>query len=123
MENCIFCEVDKEKIIYENDSWLAIMDEYPVSLGHALIIPKRHCESYFDLNYIELASLGLTLGVVKMILDEKYKPNGYNIGTNCGEAAGQSISHCHIHLIPRYNGDVENPKGGVRGVIPSKMSY
>ena len=123
MENCIFCEVDKEKIIYENDSWLAIMDEYPVSLGHTLIIPKRHCESYFDLNYIELASLGLTLGVVKMILDEKYKPNGYNIGTNCGEAAGQSISHCHIHLIPRYNGDVENPKGGVRAVIPSKMSY
>ena len=127
MDNCIFCDIDgnieKERIIYQDSTWIAILDRYPVSEGHTLLIPKRHCETYFKLNYYELESLGVTIGVVKTILDSKYKPNGYNIGVNCGEAAGQSVMHCHIHIIPRYDGDCENPRGGVRGCIPSRMDY
>jgi diadenosine tetraphosphate (Ap4A) HIT family hydrolase len=127
INNCPFCgienKVDKSRIIYEDSTWIAIEDGYPVSKGHTLLIPKRHCKTYFDLNYLELVSVGVTIGIVKMMLDTKYKPNGYNIGVNCGEASGQTVSHCHIHIIPRYNGDMEDPRGGVRGVIPSKQKY
>jgi diadenosine tetraphosphate (Ap4A) HIT family hydrolase len=127
MEKCPFCEIEKRidesRIIYQDSTWIAILDNYPVSEGHTLLIPKRHCKSYFDLNFIELESVGVTIGIVKRILDTKYKPDGYNIGINCGEAAGQTVMHCHIHIIPRYNGDCENPRGGVRGVIPSRMDY
>jgi diadenosine tetraphosphate (Ap4A) HIT family hydrolase len=127
MEKCPFCEIEKRidesRIIYQDSTWIAILDNYPVSEGHTLLIPKRHCKSYFDLNFIELESVGVTIGIVKRILDTKYKPDGYNIGINCGEAAGQTVMHCHIHIIPRYNGDCDNPRGGVRGVIPSRMDY
>ena len=127
MEKCPFCEIEKRidesRIIYQDSTWIAILDNYPVSEGHTLLIPKRHCKSYFDLNFIELESVGVTIGIVKRILDTKYKPDGYNIGINCGEAAGQTVMHCHIHIIPRYNGDCENPRGGVRGVIPEKQHY
>lgn len=126
-KKCVFCgiekAVDKSRIIYEDSTWIAMLDGYPVSEGHTLLIPKRHCETYFDLNYLELASLGVTIGIVKMVLDKRYKPNGYNIGINCGEVAGQTINHCHIHIIPRYKGDVKNPRGGVRNVIPNKGDY
>ena len=127
MEGCAFCDIEKRidesRIIYQDSTWIAILDGYPVSEGHTLLIPKRHCETYFDLNYLELESLGVTIGIVKRLLNTKYHPNGYNVGVNCGEAAGQTIMHCHVHIIPRYNGDCENPRGGVRGVIPNKMSY
>ena len=127
MEKCPFCDIDKlideDRIIYQDSTWIAILDNYPVSKGHTLLIPKRHCETYFDLNFIELESVGVTIGVIKRLLDTKYKPDGYNIGINCGEAAGQTVMHCHIHIIPRYNGDCENPRGGVRGVIPEKQHY
>ena len=124
MEECIFCNgIDKDRIIYEDSTWIGVLDGFPVSEGHTLLIPKRHCETYFDLNCIESATLGTTINVVKMILDSRYQPQGYNIGINCGTAAGQTVPHCHIHIIPRYEGDVENPRGGVRGCIPSKMSY
>ena len=127
MDDCLFCgieeKIEKDRIIYQDSTWVAVLDGYPVTKGHTLIIPKRHVKTYFDLNYVELASLGVTIGIVKMELDKMYKPNGYNIGANCGEAAGQSIPHCHIHVIPRYDGDCENPRGGVRGVIPSRMNY
>ena len=136
MENCIFCniinavriqafcdEFPKERIVYQDDTWLAIYDNYPVSQGHVLLMPKRHCETYFDLNYVELVSLGVTIGVIKFILNNKFNPDGYNIGVNCGEAAGQTVKHCHIHIIPRYKGDMEDPRGGVRGVIPEKQKY
>jgi diadenosine tetraphosphate (Ap4A) HIT family hydrolase len=127
MEKCLFCEIEKRidesRIIYQDSTWIAILDNYPVSKGHTLLIPKRHCKSYFDLNFIELESVGVTIGVIKRLLDTKYKPDGYNIGINCGEAAGQTVPHCHIHIIPRYNGDCENPRGGVRGVIPEKQHY
>lgn len=123
---CVFCNIanaiDKDRIIYEDSTWIAILDNYPVSEGHTLLIPKRHCETFFDLNEVELSTLAATLNVVKIILG-KYTPDGFNIGVNCGEAAGQTVMHCHIHIIPRYKGDCDNPRGGVRGVIPSKQSY
>ena len=124
---CIFCDliksIDKDRVIYQDSTWIAILDGYPVSEGHTLLIPKRHCETYFDLDLVESDSLAAAIKVVKAILDARYKPNGYNIGANCGEAAGQTVPHCHIHIIPRYNRDVENPRGGVRGVIPNKQNY
>jgi diadenosine tetraphosphate (Ap4A) HIT family hydrolase len=127
METCPFCNIEKaideSRIIYQDSTWIAILDNYPVSKGHTLLIPKRHCKTYFDLNFIELESIGVTIGVIKRLLDTKYKPDGYNIGINCGGAAGQTVMHCHIHIIPRYNGDCENPRGGVRGVIPEKQHY
>lgn len=124
MDDCIFCKnFDKDKIVYEDSTWVAVYDSYPVSKGHVLLIPKRHCETYFDLNFIELESISVTIGIVKRLLDKKFKPDGYNIGINCGEAAGQTVKHCHIHVIPRYNGDMEDPRGGVRGVIPEMQKY
>lgn len=127
MDDCAFCKlkeaIDKDRIIYEDSDWLAVLDNYPVSEGHTLLIPKRHCETFFDLSDVENQYFIATLNVVKGILDGRYNPDGYNIGMNCGEAAGQTVMHCHIHIIPRYKGDCENPRGGVRGVIPSKQSY
>ena len=123
-KECPFCQkFDESRIIYQDSSWVAIYDNYPVSEGHVLLIPKRHVRTYFELNYVELASVGINVGIVKRILDKKFKPDGYNIGINCGEAAGQTVPHCHIHIIPRYNGDVKDPRGGVRGVIPEKQKY
>ena len=127
MENCHFCEIEKkvdtDRIVYQDDTWIAIYDNYPVSQGHVLLIPKRHVKTFFELNILELESVGLTIGIIKMILDKKYHPTGYNIGANCGESAGQTVMHCHIHIIPRYDGDVDDPRGGVRGVIPGKQKY
>jgi diadenosine tetraphosphate (Ap4A) HIT family hydrolase len=127
MKGCPFCNIEKlinsDRIVYQDSTWIAIYDNYPVSKGHVLLIPKRHCASYFDLNFIELESVSVTIGIIKKLLDKKFNPDGYNIGMNCGEAAGQTVMHCHIHIIPRYKGDCENPRGGVRGVIPSKQQY
>jgi diadenosine tetraphosphate (Ap4A) HIT family hydrolase len=127
MKGCPFCNIENlinsDRIVYQDSTWIAIYDNYPVSKGHVLLIPKRHCASYFDLNFIELESVSVTIGIIKKLLDKKFNPDGYNIGMNCGEAAGQTVMHCHIHIIPRYNGDCENPRGGVRGVIPSRMNY
>lgn len=124
MEGCVFCEKPKEdKVLFNRHIWKAVLDEYPVTEGHTLIIPQEHVETYFDLSDSQKESLHYAIDAVKKILDEKYHPQGYNIGINCGTAAGQSIPHCHIHVIPRYEGDVENPRGGIRGCIPSRMSY
>jgi len=123
MDECIFCNIDKENILYQDDSWFAVYDNFPVSKGHVLLIPKRHVKTYFELNYVELASVGLNINIIKHILDKKFKPTGYNIGINCGESAGQTVMHCHIHIIPRYDGDVSDPRGGVRGVIPEMQKY
>jgi diadenosine tetraphosphate (Ap4A) HIT family hydrolase len=127
MDECIFCNIEetieKERIIYQDSTWIAFYDKYPVSEGHALLIPKRHVETFFDLNIIELNSLGLTIDIVKLALDKRFHPDGYNIGINCGKAAGQTVMHCHIHIIPRYEGDMDDPRGGVRGVIPEKQKY
>ena len=109
--------------ITENDVGFAIYDGFPVSKGHCLIVPHRVYPNYFDSTEGELIGLQMLVTKTKKILDEKYKPDGYNIGNNCGDASGQTIPHVHIHLIPRYLGDMEDPKGGVRGVIPSMQKY
>ena len=121
-DSCIFCKRDKD-IICENEYALAFYDSYPVSKGHVLIIPKRHIETYFDLSEEEMVSFFKLSKEVKRIIDEKYSPDGYNVGFNIGEYGGQSVMHCHMHIIPRYKGDVENPRGGIRGVIPNKKNY
>jgi diadenosine tetraphosphate (Ap4A) HIT family hydrolase len=123
MDNCVFCKTDKERILFETSEWVAMYDAYPVSKGHVLLIPKEHYATYFDLPNQLKESLQFRIKQVKEILDNEFHPNGYNIGCNCGEAAGQTVMHFHLHIIPRYNGDCENPRGGVRGVIPSKQSY
>jgi diadenosine tetraphosphate (Ap4A) HIT family hydrolase len=123
-ENCPFCSsnVDRE-IIIEGETEFAIYDKFPVNQGHALIIPKRHVSNYFDLSNEEQNACFQLLNKVKEIVSMKFNPDGFNIGINVGEKAGQTVNHVHIHLIPRYNGDVEKPRGGVRGVIPNKQSY
>lgn len=122
--NCPFCNLAQHvEIICESEICVAFFDGYPVSPGHALIIPKRHVASYFDLTDEERKAMNAMLLEVKQKLDERFHPDGYNIGINVGEDAGQSVFHCHMHLIPRYKGDVPNPKGGVRGVIPNKQKY
>ena len=125
MKECIFCDgfIDKKNKISENKSCLAFFDEFPVSTGHILIISKRHVSTFFDLTNEEQQDMINLLNKCKKIIDKKYNPDGYNVGLNCGVVAGQSVMHVHMHLIPRYLGDVENPKGGVRGVIPNKKLY
>ncbi|MDC0167888.1 HIT family protein [bacterium] len=121
---CLFCNITKKEIIFENDLSLATLDTYPVSKYHSLIIPKRHIKSYFDLTYDELISChDLLLKVKNKINSEDSTVGGFNVGSNSSKPAGQSIFHCHIHLIPRRLGDIDNPQGGVRSVIPSKQHY
>lgn len=125
MKDCIFCQ-ESNKILNGEMSfrdWYLKWDEYPVNPGHLLIIPRRHIQSIFELNLVEFLSLWKVLYHVKQIIYSKYNPDGLNIGINDGVVAGQSIMHLHIHIIPRYDGDVENPRGGVRGVIPGKQNY
>ena len=123
-DECIFCgKISEKKFLFENNFWVALEDGFPVSKGHTLVIPKRHVASFFDLREEEFSSLKEMLDRVKERLEALYKPDGYNIGVNVGETAGQSVFHVHVHVIPRYAGDVANPRGGVRGVIPSKQNY
>ena len=124
---CLFCDVqikDRQRIIAENTLAYVIKDGFPVTEGHTLIIPKRHTFDYFGLKQAELNAINLLIHQQKALMDNADKTiGGYNIGMNCGEAAGQSVWHCHIHLIPRRKGDVEKPKGDVRHVIPNKGNY
>ena len=119
---CPFCNVEREKIL-ESEMSFAIYDVFPVNEGHALIIPKRHTANYFDLSLEEQKDCIELLNRVKVIIQEKYNPAGFNVGININEAAGQTVPHVHIHLIPRYEGDVEEPRGGVRGVVPGRRNY
>ena len=121
---CIFCDTQRQKIIFENKLIYATYDSYPVSKFHSLIIPKRHIDNYFKLSKEELISINQIIHKIKNEIDSKDKSvKGFNIGTNSGKVAGQTIMHCHIHLIPRREDDVVNPQGGVRAVIPSKQHY
>jgi len=122
-KSCPFCEISDRSIVDENDLALAFYDQYPVSPGHTLIIPKRHVASFFSLNRDEIWMLNELSLSCKTILQDTYHPTGFNLGVNVGQDAGQSVFHCHVHLIPRYHGDVANPLGGVRGVIPEKQHY
>ncbi|MBU1245374.1 HIT domain-containing protein [Myxococcota bacterium] len=120
---CPFCETSHREIVLQNAHAKAFFDQFPVSPGHLLIVPKRHFDSWFDANPEERASFDALLVEGKLLLEREYHPNGFNIGVNVGTAAGQSVGHMHIHLIPRYQGDMQDPKGGVRGVIPEKQKY
>ena len=121
---CLFCDSKKSGIVHENDLAYANYDSYPVSDHHCLIIPKRHIKDYFDMNNDELIACNDLIQIVKNeILSKDVNVKGFNIGTNAGKIAGQSIMHCHIHLIPRREGDVDNPQGGVRSVIPNNQHY
>jgi diadenosine tetraphosphate (Ap4A) HIT family hydrolase len=120
--DCIFCLLDRS-LLAETELSAAFLDSFPVSNGHALVIPKRHVVSLWELTTEEYADAFALVRQVKNILQEKFKPQGFNIGVNCGHAAGQTIMHAHIHLIPRYTGDTENPRGGVRNIIPGRGNY
>ena len=121
---CLFCNIKESGVAHENDFAYASYDSYPVSKDHCLIIPKRHIVDYFDLSKKELIACDELIKIVKSeIVKKDQTVKGFNIGTNIGKASGQSIFHCHIHLIPRREGDVENPQGGVRSVIPNKQHY
>ena len=115
--------LDNRERIFENSVGFVTFDKFPVSKGHCLIIPNRIYSNYFDSTEEEIIGLNKLLFKTKKYLDEKFNPSGFNVGINCGEHAGQTINHTHIHLIPRYKGDVDDPRGGVRGVIPSKQKY
>ena len=121
---CLFCNIKASDIVIENDLAYASYDTFPVTEMHCLIVPKRHVKGFFDLTNEEIIACN---GVIKDIKNEIELKDpavkGFNIGTNVGKTSGQSIFHCHIHLIPRRVGDVENPQGGVRSVIPSKQHY
>ena len=122
---CLFCDKENQKfkLISENDFCVARFDEFPVSPGHALIIPKKHMLSFFDLKEDGVLKMFSLMRNAKDIIQKEYKPDALNIGINDGEAAGRTINHLHIHLIPRYLGDMENPRGGVRHIIPGKGYY
>jgi len=121
--NCPFCSIPAEEVVLSNEYCIAKWDRYPVGEGHLLIIPKRHVSNYFDATQSEVAAFWQLINEAKQLVDREFSPDGYNIGINVGEAAGQTVFHLHIHLIPRYKGDIEDPTGGVRGVIPEKQKY
>ena len=121
---CLFCNSKISSIAHENDLAYASYDTYPVSNHHCLIIPKRHLSDYFELTNDELIACNDLIKIIKQEIKSKDKSVvAFNIGSNIGKVSGQSIMHCHIHLIPRREGDVDNPQGGVRAVIPKKQHY
>lgn len=126
-KSCPFCRIiasdETNRIIKRNDQAILIRDGYPVSEGHSLIIPNRHIASFFEATDSEREAILTLIDEAKAELDKEYDPAGYNIGINDGLAAGQTVAHLHIHLIPRYEGDVEDPRGGIRWIIPDKAKY
>ncbi len=121
--NCPFCSPNEADRVLFSELCYARLDKYPVNPGHLLVIPHRHFADYFDATDEEKAALWEMVDRCKSLTDSAHQPNGYNIGINAGQSAGQTIMHVHIHLIPRYQGDMAEPAGGVRGVIPGKQRY
>jgi diadenosine tetraphosphate (Ap4A) HIT family hydrolase len=121
--SCPFCNPFADDILAKNDLCYAKWDSYPVSKGHLLVIPFRHVADYFSLTVEEKQALFALIDDCKEMIEKNFRPAGYNIGFNVGEAAGQTVMHCHCHVIPRYVGDVKEPRGGVRGVVPGKRVY
>lgn len=118
-----FCQRDPARVLGEDDLSVIYQDGFPVSPGHTVIIPKRHVATLFEASEAEQLALLKALNRAKALLDETHHPDGYNIGINHGQAGGQTVPHLHIHLIPRYQGDREDPKGGVRWVLPENARY
>ena len=122
-DRCIFCNPKGEKLVAENALAQAVLDTYPVSPGHVLVISRRHAATIWDLTDEEYAACFALVREARAVLEARFTPDGFTLGANCGVAAGQSVMHAHIHLIPRYRGDVPDPRGGVRNVIPHKAHY
>jgi diadenosine tetraphosphate (Ap4A) HIT family hydrolase len=118
-----FTNIDPNKILFKNKYFFIIKDGFPVSPGHLLIITNKVRNNFFELTKEEHGNLSEVIEIAKGIIEKEFKPDGYNIGMNCGEAAGQTVFHFHCHLIPRYNGDMENPRGGVRHCINGRGYY
>ncbi len=123
MQSCIFCERPETEIIAENKLALVFFDKYPVNRGHVLVVPKRHVETLFNADWQEVIAINKLIFEVKDILQSRFNPDGFNIGVNVGQAAGQTIFHLHYHIIPRFAGDVENPRGGIRNIKQSLVPY
>ena len=122
-EQCPFCHLNPDQVFLENDLVIGLWDKYPISPGHALLVPRRHVAGWFDAGEAEHLALAAALGIARDQILEHHRPDGFNIGVNSGEAAGQTIFHLHVHLIPRYKGDQEDPRGGVRRLFPTKARY
>lgn len=123
IDTCPFCELAPERLIRESETVLALYDGFPVSLGHALVVPRRHVVSWSEATENEKAAIWREIDVVRAILDSRHQPNAFNIGINDGIAAGQTVMHVHVHIIPRYSGDVDDPRGGIRWVVPNRATY
>jgi diadenosine tetraphosphate (Ap4A) HIT family hydrolase len=122
-ERCPFCDPDPSRVFYEDDVVIGLWDAYPVSPGHALLVPRRHVAEWFDVTEAEQRALTAALRAAKTEIQKTHTPDGFNIGVNCGKTAGQTVFHLHMHLIPRYRGDSDDPRGGVRFVLPEKAKY
>lgn len=120
---CPFCSLPRERLVFESELAFVIRDAFPVSPGHTLVIPKRHVASLFDTTAYEQAAMLKLLKLAWIEVGQQFNPAGCNVGINDGEAAGQTIGHLHVHLIPRYTGDRDDPRGGVRWVLPEKAAY
>jgi len=120
---CPFCNLDPSRILAEDELTVVYRDGFPVSLGHTVIIPRRHFATLFEATEADQVALLRALAQAKRLVEQLHQPDGYNIGINHGPAGGQTVPHLHIHLIPRYQGDKEDPRGGVRWVLPEKAKY
>ncbi|UCF30833.1 MAG: HIT family protein [bacterium] len=121
--HCPFCNIPAERKISETEYSVTLRDGHPVSRGHTLVVPRRHVESIFECTVHEKAHILQALEDARQALDREFSPDGYNIGINDGEAAGQTVPHLHVHLIPRYKGDASDPRGGVRWIFPERAKY
>jgi len=123
MNTCPFCAFAAARVLVENDLALAVYDSFPLSNGHTLIVPRRHVASVFDLSEVEFEALWSMLKLARSRLRALHAPAAFNVGINDGNEAGQTVDHAHVHLIPRYVGDVPDPRGGVRWVLPARARY
>lgn len=121
--DCPFCQVSPERMFHEGPLVLGLWDGFPVSPGHALLVPRRHVPAWFDATEEEQQELAAAIAAAREAILTRYRPDGFNVGMNLGAAAGQTVGHLHVHVIPRYAGDVEDPRGGVRWVVPERADY
>ena len=123
VDACPFCNPAPDRLITQSETALALYDGFPVSPGHALVVPRRHVASWSDATENEKSAIWKEIDVVRGILDSRHQPDAFNIGINDGIAAGQTVMHIHVHIIPRFSGDVDDPRGGIRWVVPNKATY
>ena len=124
MPDCPLCAaLSGDGLLVDTAEVVALMDRYPLNPGHCLVLPRRHTPLFWDLSPGETAAVFGVLAQARDLIDEKFAPDGYNIGVNVGDAAGQTIGHVHVHLIPRYRGDDDDPRGGVRWILPERAVY